>query len=145
MMCLKPTFVMFVLMLSLSAQAQLWPTSVDVFYVAGSEVSGGSLTHQMQQQKVPLSVFDLSQARKLNRSLSDGLPRDPEQAKRHIQSLLAKNKQAPMIYAQAMIGQERARRYDLKYLPAIVFNNGQSVIYGIQDMDYAIELYRQAQ
>ena len=122
-----------------------FPVSVEVFMVQGHAVTGGDLTDQMNKANVPLTVYDLSQARQFNTQLSQGIPRDPALAQQHIKGILAQSPDAIGIYAQTLIGQQRARRLDIRYVPAIVFDDGQSVVYGITDMDYALQIYRRAQ
>jgi integrating conjugative element protein (TIGR03757 family) len=93
-----------------------------------------------QQMDITVKVFEFDQHFKLEEQLSQGLPADNEAlATRLAQERVAaipKEEWETLWQAQAL-----ARRYGIVKAPAVVFNQGESVIYGITDLQEAIRLW----
>ncbi|MBL3528497.1 MAG: TIGR03757 family integrating conjugative element protein [gamma proteobacterium endosymbiont of Lamellibrachia anaximandri] len=93
---------------------------------------------------LPVQIHDLDAPARLEQELSTGLPSDPKQAKavalKHLEALGAE-RLAEMLN-QAYEGTTQAMNYALVKIPAVVFDHGSSVIYGITDIDDAIKRYR---
>jgi integrating conjugative element protein (TIGR03757 family) len=93
---------------------------------------------------VPATVYQLDGLLQLEAELSQGLPGDEAQA-----TVIARERLRKMsgrLQERAIntsTGLTLVARYKLDRLPAVVIN-GQSVIYGVPDLNKAIELYRQA-
>ncbi|MBL3600248.1 MAG: TIGR03757 family integrating conjugative element protein [gamma proteobacterium endosymbiont of Lamellibrachia anaximandri] len=96
------------------------------------------------QTSVPVQIHDLDAPARLEEKLSAGLPFDPKQAKakalKHLEALGA-DRLAEMVN-RAYEGTTQAMSYELVKIPAVVFDNGSSVIYGITDIDNAITRYQ---
>lgn len=94
----------------------------------------------VRQLGITLKVFEFDQHFNLEEKLSLGLPADNEMlAMRMAQERIAaipKEEWATLWQAQAL-----ARRYEIVKAPAVVFNQGESVIYGITDLKEAIRLW----
>ena len=86
------------------------------------------------------TVYDLSAPKRLLDAMSLGLPQNHEQAK----SIAAErfNAGRPSL-AAAFGGHALAMRYGIAKIPAIVFNHGEAVAYGLTDVAQAARLYRQ--
>lgn len=106
-------------------QARDFPAMVEVFKQPHTKISSGKLTKQMERAAVPLSVYQLS---------------DPVEFKysQNLQDQIT-TEQVDQI-ALAMMGHTRAQMLRVTYLPAIVFD-GQFVVYGVRDMDYALDIW----
>ncbi|MEJ1355862.1 MAG: TIGR03757 family integrating conjugative element protein [Candidatus Sedimenticola sp. (ex Thyasira tokunagai)] len=120
-----------------SAQAPI-PAQIEVFTNSRYQVTNTTTT------EVPVQIHDLDAPAGLEKKLSADLPSDPEQAKaialKRLEALGA-DQLAEMVN-QAYEGTTQAMTYELVKIPAVVFDNGASVIYGITDIDNAIRRYQ---
>lgn len=111
------------------------PSAIDVFVTSNGEISS-------PQADVAIHVVDGLAA--LERELSEGLPDDPKAARelalRRIDALGGGLLSRAESAAEGLV---LAQRYGIKKVPAIVFDDGISVVYGITDIGDAIEIYRQ--
>ncbi|RDH88080.1 MAG: TIGR03757 family integrating conjugative element protein [endosymbiont of Seepiophila jonesi] len=93
---------------------------------------------------VPIQIHDLDAPARLEEKLSASLSSDPKQAKtvapKHLETLGA-DRLAEMVN-QAYEGTTQAINHELVKIPAVVFDNGTSVIYGITDIDDAVARYQ---
>jgi integrating conjugative element protein (TIGR03757 family) len=108
------------------------------FPIRGSEMSGvrknalGTVTH-----------YDLDGIDQLQQTLSQGLPNDPGKAKQLVlQRFQSMDAALSHRLENAGSGLVQAMRYGIDRSPAIVFDR-QAVIYGVTDLDDAIEQYSQ--
>lgn len=85
------------------------------------------------------AVYDLSAPRQLMGWLGQGLPRDPGQAKAVAAGRLGEHRQR---LAAAFGGLALAAQYGIAKIPAVVFNHGEAVAYGITDVAEAAALHR---
>ena len=88
--------------------------------------------------------FDLDAPANLEAQLSQGLPRDPVVA-----AVLARQRlevlgqeQLATQFGSAYGGLLKALEFGLDRYPAIVFDGGESVIYGVTDLETALNYYR---
>jgi integrating conjugative element protein (TIGR03757 family) len=89
-----------------------------------------------------LKIYDLDAVAALEREISVGLPADQEEAKRlAAQRMSTLGPDLALRFARAYQGVIQARRYGLTMYPAVVFDGGQSVIYGETDLATALEQY----
>ena len=86
------------------------------------------------------AVYDLSAPQRLLDGISQGLPKNPETAKAIATGRF--NAGRPSL-AAAFGGHALAMRYGIAKIPAIVFNHGEAVAYGLTDVAQAASLYRQ--
>jgi integrating conjugative element protein (TIGR03757 family) len=88
------------------------------------------------------TVYDLSAPRRLAADLGRGLPRDPAAAEALARARIAG---AAGNLRTAYEGPMKALRYGLAKIPAVVFGQGQAVVYGVTDVAEAIRWYRRWQ
>jgi len=120
-----------------SAQASI-PAQIEVFTNSRYQVTNTTTT------EVPVQIHDLDAPVGLEEKLSAGLPSDPEQAKAIALDrleALGSGQLAEMVN-RAYAGTTQAMTYELVKIPAVVFDNGASVIYGITDIEDAIRRYQ---
>ncbi len=90
-----------------------------------------------------IDVYRLDTPGRLEQALSAGLPADPVTAKRIV---IQRVRKAAVTHARhlqhAYEGLIKAWRYGLDRLPAIVFDGGLAVVYGITDLETALLHYR---
>lgn len=92
---------------------------------------------------VEVVAYDLSAPKRFNKHLSKGLKsKGVIEAKKHV---IAKIQELPNSYLDAHVmlpykGVLKAMEYELTKIPAIVFNNGESVIYGVTDIKKAMNI-----
>lgn len=111
------------------------PSTIDVFVTSNAEISG---------QRADVKVYVVDGLAALDRELSEGLPRDPKAAQK--EALKRINALGDGFRARAESAAEGlvlAQEYGIKRVPAIVFDDGISVVYGVTDIGDAIEIYRQ--
>ncbi len=86
------------------------------------------------------TVYDLSAPKRLLDAMGLGLPKNPEQAKAIAAGRFNAGKPG---LAAAFGGHALAVQYGIAKIPAIVFNRGEAVAYGLTDVARAASLYRQ--
>ena len=93
---------------------------------------------------VKVEIHDLSARQRLLDEISQGLPSDPALARE-----LAMARLDAGGFRQRLAAAEEdaalAIRYGISKLPAIVFDRGSAVAYGLADVGQAVELYRRWQ
>lgn len=87
-----------------------------------------------------VTVYDLSLPRRLTHELSEGLPADPAQAETLARARLTDGVLGQLRAAYA--GHARAVERRIDRVPAIVFDGGTAVVYGMTDVPAALERYR---
>jgi integrating conjugative element protein (TIGR03757 family) len=97
-----------------------------------------------QAQGITVSSYNLDAAKALSQSLSAGLPADPEQARQIMLERLHAQGSAALKgrYQDAYQGLMKSLQYGLDRYPAIVFNQGQAVVYGETDLNAALQAYQ---
>lgn len=91
-----------------------------------------------KRQEYQIIVYNLDDGERFNQTLSKGLSKDPAVAKQQVASIAGKID--PNEVAHAFGPVIKASLYGVKKQPAIVFDNGRSVIYGITDLSVAIAM-----
>jgi len=140
------TIVLMISGLFMAAQADCEPVkSIEVFMnqqtpIRNVDVIQSSLT----RQGVTLAVYNLDAPAQLSQLLSQNLPIDATAAKKILQERLYQQgstslQQQYQIAYQSLI---KSLAYQLDRFPAIVFNHGQAVIYGVTDLKEALALYQ---
>jgi len=139
----KPTLhlflvaVLFPALLQAASPSTSMPSSIEVFTNGRYPISGtGSAS-------VPVQIYDLDAPDRLEDALSADLPLNPEQAKTIVLKRLNDlGAELADMVDQAYEGVTKAMSYELTKIPAIVFDDGVSVIYGISDINEAIKHYQ---
>jgi integrating conjugative element protein (TIGR03757 family) len=125
-------------------QADPGPSQIEVFVAPeqAGQVSGQSAI-EAQYPGLRIQVFDLGAAARFEDQLSEGLSIDPDTAQAQVQQRL--QAMGPDIEAhmrQAFGGLVRADQLGIDRLPAVVFDDGQAVVYGVTDLPTALSHYR---
>jgi integrating conjugative element protein (TIGR03757 family) len=91
---------------------------------------------------IPVEIHDLSTQQKLLDELGQGLPNNnPALAKGMAASRLDRSNVRQRL-ADATAGAMLANRYGIAKIPAILFDRGAAVAYGLTDVNQAIQLYQ---
>lgn len=111
------------------------PSLIEVFTTSDIQIDGAA--HGA-------TIFEIDGLAVLDQELSQGLPADPEEAKRlALQRIGELGDTLRSRAEQAAEGLSRAHNYGIKKVPAVVFDGGRSVVYGLTDLGEAVEIYRQ--
>ncbi|AHK80127.1 hypothetical protein M911_14315 [Ectothiorhodospira haloalkaliphila] len=140
MVALLPLFVG----LMKPVQADPGPSQIEVF-VAPEQVDqvSGRGAIEARYPGLPIQVFDLGAAERFEDQLSEGLSADPATAQAQVRERL--QALGPGIEArlrEAFGGLVRADQLGIDRLPAVVFDDGQAVVYGVTDLPTALSHYR---
>lgn len=92
-------------------------------------------------RKITIKVYNLDSQFNLQDELGKDLPNDKnkaiEIAKQRMQAV------NPDRWETMWRGALLAKKYKISSAPAIIFNNGQQVIYGITDIEKALKIYKE--
>lgn len=117
-------------------QAQADPVSLEVFTDAARFPVTGQTT-----DGVNVTIYDLAAPQTIAKTLSVGLPADPEAARLlAAKSIDANQASLTNELKVAYQGQAKALEYDLSHYPALVFN-GTAVIYGLADIGAGLKRF----
>jgi len=121
------------------------PARIEIFTQMGEPVADVAAATQQLGDPGRVQYFTIDAQAQLDATLSEELPADPDKARaialRRIQQL--DRSQLARTLQESYEGLLRARRYGIERIPAIVFDGGQSVVYGVTDLQAALRLYRQ--
>lgn len=104
-------------------------------------VSGLNL---IKKQGIPVKLYNLDDGKRMVSQLEANLPKVEQAAKKAMALRIKKmgdhvlNKKFADAFQAIIIGTQ----YGLTRHPAVVFNHGQAVVYGINDLTRALTLYR---
>jgi integrating conjugative element protein (TIGR03757 family) len=120
-----------------------FPRRIEVFTTSAFPVTGkDTITQGVPDGGIELHVFALDGLRRIDARLSDGLPAEPEYARRTALNRIQQLDGAARTRMQnAAMGLARALEYRIDRYPAIVFD-GRSVVYGVTDLHQALQLYQ---
>lgn len=94
----------------------------------------------LASQGINVSVYNLDAPRNFEKSISQDLPyHNVEKAVALAKQRLRNHNSDDM--GQIFYGVLKAKQWDIKQLPAIVFGEGESVVYGVSDVNHAYQLY----
>lgn len=99
---------------------------------------------ESRSDRLNVQVFDLDAPARLEAQLSEGLPNDPTTAARLARQRLEHlgRQRLATQFASAYAGLLKALAYGIERYPAVVFDGGDSVVYGVTDLDQALGYYR---
>ena len=129
---------------TISAEASDPLKTIEIMFNNHTTLRNTQLQGALQRQGIKVSLYNLDAAKALSRDLSQGLPANPEAAKTimlerlHGQGSQALNQR----YLAAYQGLIKSLNYGLDRYPAIVFNQGQAVVYGVTDLQEALAVYQ---
>ncbi|PUA30392.1 MAG: integrating conjugative element protein [Cellvibrio sp. 79] len=88
--------------------------------------------------------YDLSIPERIKEKYLPALPGDIDRAKKIMKTYLAsvQGMEFQKAIREAYRGHEKMVQYQLEKIPAVVFNQGQYVVYGITDIQRALALYK---
>jgi integrating conjugative element protein (TIGR03757 family) len=99
---------------------------------------------RLRQQGITVTVYDLTAGDRMAEAMSNGLTGPDRHAQRQVQQRIAaigrKRFEAQLKQAFQAIIQSVA--YELDRHPAIVFNQGEAVVYGVTDLQTALGYYQ---
>lgn len=119
--------------------------SIEVFVNQQTPIRNvGVIQSALTRQGVMLAVYNLDAPAQLSQSLSQNLPLNATAAKKILQERLHQQGSTSLQqqYQIAYQGLAKSLAYELDRFPAIVFNHGQAVIYGVTDLKDALALYQ---
>lgn len=125
-----------------SADTKL-PATMDIFTTGEYPISRAEfITGNARRDHTKLQIHHVDGLKQLEATLSEGLPNDPDQAQaialQRMQNQRLRVKEVAQKGADSL---ELAIRYGVNRYPAIVFNQGESVIYGVTNVEDAIAIY----
>lgn len=130
---------------SIAAEAPV-PSRIDLLSDAAHPVANVSAVQAQLGRAVTIRYFTIDAQARLDKSLSKDLPANPEQARaialQRIQALDRSKLEKEL--AESVQGLLLAQRYGITHYPAIVFDDGKSVVYGVTDLREALRLYQQS-
>jgi integrating conjugative element protein (TIGR03757 family) len=97
----------------------------------------------LQQQGYVINVYNLDDGKRLVKSLARNLPPNQAAAKRQLLNRfdrLGKSRVRAQ-FMQAFQGQIISARYGIRRFPAVIFDHGQAVIYGVTDLQTVLRRY----
>ena len=111
--------------------------SSDLFPVSDIQV--------LQRQGYSINVYNLDNGKRLVAQIGANLPHHQEAAKNALQQRFKKmgEEQVKAQFIQAYQAVTISTQYGLTRYPAVVFNHGESVIYGETNLVQALRLYQQ--
>ena len=125
-----------------NADAKL-PYTMDIFTTAEFPIRRiGFIADTSRERITKLTVYRVDGLEELEQLLSENLRNDPDRAQaialERMQTDGARIRQLAQEGADAL---ELAIRYGIDRYPAMVFNDGESVIYGITNVEEAVAIY----
>ncbi|MDX1252285.1 MAG: TIGR03757 family integrating conjugative element protein [Gammaproteobacteria bacterium] len=118
------------------------PQKMEVFTNSALPVTGLEQTARLITGE-RLKIFDLDAVAALEHEISVGLPANQTEAKRMAEQRFGTlGPDLAVRFARAYQGVIQAKRYGLTMYPAVVFDGGQSVVYGETDLTAALEQYQ---
>ena len=99
----------------------------------------------LQRQGLSVKVYNLDDGKRLVAQISTNLPNNQNAAKNVLQQRFKKmgDKQVKAQFIQAYQAVTLSTQYGLTRYPAVVFNHGESVVYGETNLVQALRLYQQ--
>ena len=130
-------FLLFFHTLPASAEPTIEVFTNEHYPVAGAE--------SLRGRGIAVELYDLDAPKRWAAKMSQGLPGRREQAKAIVDSRFAQIglEQVKENLKAAYQGLVKASGYGLQRYPAIVFDHGKSVVYGVQDLSRALSIYQQ--
>lgn len=135
-------YLTFVVLSSASAVAQEWEAPMIEAFTSHDLPITSRYHDESTAIEKQVVAYEIDGVERLERFLSDGLPNNPEAAKRVALARIAELDEARMsAVEQGTLGLAKAAQYGLDRYPAIVFN-GEAVVYGITNVKAAVDLYQ---
>jgi len=129
--------LVFCLKLPATEQPFIEVISSDLFPITGIK--------SLQRQGYLVNVYNLDDGKRLVAQIGANLPNNQNAAKNVLQQRFKKmgDKQVKAQFIQAYQAVTLSTQYGLSRYPVVVFNHGESVIYGETNLAQALSLYQQ--
>ena len=115
--------------------------SIELFNSSQTSINSNSNLLSDKHVGMDYTDYEIDRISDLQSELSQGLPKDAEQAKQLVlQRFQSMDASISQRLENAAKGLVKAMRYGIDRTPAMVFE-GQAVIYGVSDVDEALERY----
>ncbi len=100
---------------------------------------------ELRQQGITVTVYDLTAGDRMAEVMSKGLTGPDTHAHQQVQQRIAAigRKRFEAQLKQAFQATIQSVAYELDRHPAIVFNQGEAVVYGVTDLHTALRFYQQ--
>lgn len=117
------------------------PPYIEVITSDAYPVSG---IKSVQRQGFLVNVYNLDDGKRLVAEIGKHLPKNQDAAKKTLEKRFNKmgDEAVKQQFMQAYHGVILSTQYGLTRYPAVVFERGQSVIYGMTNLNQAVKLYR---
>jgi len=143
---MKRSLYLLGLALPLTSFAAQPPSQIDVFADAAHPMENIAAVKQALGEQTTVRTFHIDAQARLNETLSKNLPADRDKAKaialERIQAL--DHTRLGQALAESFDGLMLAQRYGIDRYPAVVFDGGERVVYGVVDLREALRLYEQS-
>ncbi len=98
----------------------------------------------LRLQGMTVTVYDLTAGDRMANEMSKGLTGPDQQALKQVQQRIAAigRKQFEAQLKQAFQAVIQSVAYELDHHPAVVFNQGEAVVYGVTDLQTALRHYQ---
>jgi integrating conjugative element protein (TIGR03757 family) len=142
---MKPMLALLTLLMPIGAFAadSALPSRIEIFTTAAQPITNVAEIHKVLGGGTPIRYYTLDTQARLDEALSQDLPADPDKARavalQRIQALDIS--QVKRELSESFEGLVLARRYGLDRYPAVVFDGGRRVVYGVTDLQEALRLY----
>ncbi len=119
------------------------PQVIEVFTSTDLPITGGTVTNSAPSRPTSdLQIYHLDGIQRFETKLSKDLSSDPGKSKRIVLQRFQQLHEEDRVRMQlAAMGLAKAAQYGIDRYPAIVFD-GQVVVYGITDLEAALQHYR---
>lgn len=115
-----------------------WVTT-DIIYI-GTNAYAPKNIDAAQDREFTISTYNLDTQRNLEKQLSEGLPTDPSQIEEAERIAGERFEALPIADLQAIFRPViLVAKWDIRKVPAFVFGDGGAVIYGLTDVDAALD------
>lgn len=120
------------------------PERIDIFYDDSVSLTGLEAVKEMLAGRATTHLYNMNAPDAIEHELGHGLPPDPAKSK----GILTERMQAIGIeqlkqrFVAAYQGVIKAQEYGIDRYPAIVFDDGASALYGVADLQEALNRYR---
>ncbi len=120
------------------------PERIDVFYDDSVSLTGLEEVKSVLAGKATINLYNMNAPERIEHELGHGLPPDPEKSKRILMKRMQTIgiEQLKQRFVAAYQGVIKAQEYGIDLYPAIVFDDGASVVYGVVDLQEALNRYR---
>jgi len=136
---------LFILLATFGFCFKLQATEQPFIEVISSDLFPITGIQDLQGQGYLVNVYNLDDGKRLVTQIGSNLPHNQEAAKKVLQQWFKKigNRQVKVQFKKAYQAVTISTQYGLTRYPAVVFNHGESVVYGETNIVQALRHYQQ--